>query len=265
MLFAVISEVVATQPAGISQILWDDVSTLPESVDAGSIRNTALILAGHRSQVAELDTAGLPFALVPPNVDIPTESEMSVKQLARTANIAAASVLCGSILAGHTSDADDFGDVAIYLGPGDYGSGHKQDALQLLWLEDVMSSDNSSNASPKACTKYYLHFILGRHLKRGRIADRGPSFILTRLLTDHGLQATHRIEPSSAHLIPRTVNVSLGDASEDAIKELDSLLIQLEDRYAFCVSGPGVFVFYFLLGRDRGSRWMGLGGVGVHS
>lgn len=87
------------------------------------------------------------------------------------------------------------------------------------------------------------------------------------LLTDHRTrpQATRPIELSSAHLIPCTVNVSIGDASGDAIKELGSLLMRLEDRYAFCVSGPGVLVFYFLLGRDEASSWMGLAGVGVHS
>lgn len=59
--------------------------------------------------------------------------------------------------------------------------------------------------------------------------------------------------------------MSIGDASGDAIKELDSLLMRLEDRYAFCVSGPGVLSFYFLLGRDGALSWTGLAGVGVHS
>ena len=61
------------------------------------------------------------------------------------------------------------------------------------------------------------------------------------------------------------MNVSIGDVPGDAIQELGSLLMRLEDRYAFCVPGPEVLVFYFLLGRDEESRWMGLTGVGVHS
>ncbi|KAI1796337.1 hypothetical protein LXA43DRAFT_987185 [Ganoderma leucocontextum] len=220
------SDIVTTQPACVMQVLYDDTSTPTETVDTEAIRKTVLTLAGHRP-AAELDTMGLPFALAPPNVKIPAEAEAFLKQLTRTANAAAASVLCGSILAGNTSDADDFGDVAIYLGPGGYGRSHERDALQSLGLENTaMSSDDSGDASPK---------------------DIRP------------------IELSSAHLIPRAGNVSFGDASGDAIKELGSLLMRLEDRYAFCVSGPGVFVFYFLLGRDSASGWIGLAGVGVHS
>ncbi|KAM5530928.1 hypothetical protein V8D89_015418 [Ganoderma adspersum] len=218
-------QIPATQAAAVDvQVLCDNAATPAESVDTAAIRKTALTLCGDMTSTS--NAAGPPFALAPLDVDVPAEAEAFLKQLTSTANAAAASVLCGSILAGHTSDADDFGDVAIYLGPGDYGSGHERDVLQLLGLENVLSSDDGGDAS---------------------------------------LKATRPIELSSAHLIPRTVNVSIGDAPGDAIKELGSLLMRLKDRYAFCVSGHGVLVFYFLLGRDEASSWMGLAGVGVHS
>ncbi|PIL34094.1 hypothetical protein GSI_03805 [Ganoderma sinense ZZ0214-1] len=216
-------KVATTHPeaASVVQVLYDSTSSFAESLDTATIRKTAVTLCGDRASAS--NAAGLPFALAPPDVDVPAEAETFLKQLMCTANAAAASVLCGSILAGHTSDADDFGDVATYLGPGDYGQRHERDVLQLLGLEDATSTDNG---------------------------------------TDVSLTATRPIELSSAHLIPRTVDVSIPG---DAIKDLDSLLMRLEDRYAFCIPGPGVLVFYFLLGRDGGSRWMGLAGVGVHS
>nr|VWO97509.1 Phosphatase tensin-type domain-containing protein [Ganoderma boninense] len=213
------------QAAGAMQVLCDSTSALTESVDAAAIRTTAVALC-RDGAFASNAAAGLPFALAPRNIEVPAEAETFLKQLTRTANAAAASVLCSSILAGHTSDADDFGDVAIYLGPGDFGPRHERDVLRLLGLEKAVSTDNGSDAS---------------------------------------LTATHPIELSAANLIPRTVNVSIGDVPGDAIQELGSLLMRLEDRYAFCVPGPEVLAFYFLLGRDEESRWMGLTGVGVHS
>ncbi len=163
-------KIVATQAAGVVQVLCDDVSTPAhaesKSVDStAAIRKTALTLCGDR---ATSHAAALPFALAPPNVDVPAEAKAYLKQLTRTANAAAASVLCGSILAGHTSDADDFGDVAIYLGPGNFGPGHEQGVLQLLGLENVMSSDDGGNASLK------VRPFLGERWELERVRSPAP-------------------------------------------------------------------------------------------
>ncbi|KAJ6593705.1 hypothetical protein B0H19DRAFT_1091726 [Mycena capillaripes] len=58
-----------------------------------------------------------------------------LESLAAAAQLAATSVLCSSILAGHTSESDDFGDAAIWLGQGAFGKGHEQAVLKTLGLE----------------------------------------------------------------------------------------------------------------------------------
>ena len=146
----------ATQAAGVVQVLCDAAATNAENVDTAAIRKTALTLCGNMTSTS--NAAGPLFALAPLDVDVPAEAELCLKQLTSTANAAAASVLCGSILAGHTSDADDFGDVAIYLGPGDYGPGHERNVLQLLGLENVLSSDGGGDASLKASVSFFCQF-----------------------------------------------------------------------------------------------------------
>ncbi|KAJ7502770.1 hypothetical protein B0H11DRAFT_1986249 [Mycena galericulata] len=54
---------------------------------------------------------------------------------AAAAQRAADSVLCSSVLAGHSSESDEFGDVAVWLGPGAFGKGNEQAVLKKLGLE----------------------------------------------------------------------------------------------------------------------------------
>ncbi|KAJ7928628.1 hypothetical protein B0H13DRAFT_1597416, partial [Mycena leptocephala] len=58
-----------------------------------------------------------------------------LESLATSAQRAATSVLCSSILAGHTSESDDFGDTAVWLGQGAFGKGQEQAVLKTLGLE----------------------------------------------------------------------------------------------------------------------------------
>ncbi|KAF7362050.1 hypothetical protein MVEN_00550400 [Mycena venus] len=58
-----------------------------------------------------------------------------LESLAASAQSAATSLLCSSILAGHTSESDDFGDAAIWLGQGAFGKGQEQAVLKSLGLE----------------------------------------------------------------------------------------------------------------------------------
>jgi len=44
-------------------------------------------------------------------------------------------VLCSSILAGHTSESDDFSDVSIWLGEGSFGKGNEQSIVKALGLD----------------------------------------------------------------------------------------------------------------------------------
>jgi len=63
------------------------------------------------------------------------EVAAELESLSVAAESAATSVLCSSILAGHTSESDDFGDAAIWLGQGAFGKGHEQAVLKSLGLE----------------------------------------------------------------------------------------------------------------------------------
>lgn len=64
-------------------------------------------------------------------------SAPDLDSLTLRANAAAASVACGSLLAGHTSESDEFGDVGFALGEGPYGPGSAQAILRALGLADA--------------------------------------------------------------------------------------------------------------------------------
>lgn len=57
-----------------------------------------------------------------------------LRDLTISANKAAESLACGSILAGQSSEADEFGDIAIWLGAGKYGEGNEVEVLEALDL-----------------------------------------------------------------------------------------------------------------------------------
>ena len=137
------SAVTTTQRADNVQVLCDEISPFADNAEAAAARKTISTLIGHKLA----SDAGHPFTFAPTKANISPEVETFLKHLTITANAAAASVFCGSVLAGHTSEADDYGDVAFYLGPGDYGPGHEQGVLLALGLgntQDVTSSDVAS-------------------------------------------------------------------------------------------------------------------------
>ncbi|TBU40915.1 hypothetical protein BD309DRAFT_1082424 [Dichomitus squalens] len=217
------SVVVITGNTSSVRILCDAKSPYADTAEAAATRKSISTLLGHFEPGSD---AGPPFAFAPTKLDISPEIEGFLKQFTVAAGAAAASVFCGSILAGHTSEADDYGDLAFYLGPGDYGPGHEQDVLRALgfgYSQGLTSSD---------------------------IASR---------------KATQPVELSSTDGLPTTFNIAADASSGGTVKRLRDILKQLSDRYAFCVSGPGVLVIYFLVGRLGASEWIGLTGIGVHS
>ncbi|PCH43838.1 hypothetical protein WOLCODRAFT_26228 [Wolfiporia cocos MD-104 SS10] len=56
------------------------------------------------------------------------------------ANVAANSIACGSILAGPSSETDEFGDIAFWLGEGDFGAGHETQVLEALHLAALLTA-----------------------------------------------------------------------------------------------------------------------------
>ncbi|OCH91812.1 hypothetical protein OBBRIDRAFT_886717 [Obba rivulosa] len=60
------------------------------------------------------------------------ETQEFLCELTLAANAAANSLACGSILAGQTSETDEFGDVAFWLGEGPFGKGFENEVLKAL-------------------------------------------------------------------------------------------------------------------------------------
>jgi hypothetical protein len=80
-----------------------------------------------------------------------------VNELTAEANKAAASLFCGSILAGQSSEADEYGDVGVWLGDLEIGPGASKsdsevivEALSLTaWAREVLRDLRYSSAMPK--------------------------------------------------------------------------------------------------------------------
>ncbi|KAI0280993.1 hypothetical protein BGY98DRAFT_1075680, partial [Russula aff. rugulosa BPL654] len=66
----------------------------------------------------------------------PPEVRVYLRDLASAANSTANENACGSVLAGQTSEADEFGDICVWLGTGAYSEGHEVNILRVLNLSD---------------------------------------------------------------------------------------------------------------------------------
>ncbi len=76
------------------------------------------------------DLIVLPPSLSPP----PKDAADFLMELTACANAAATSAACGSIIAGHNSETDEFGDIAFWLGPGSYEQGNELAVFRALNL-----------------------------------------------------------------------------------------------------------------------------------
>lgn len=66
----------------------------------------------------------------------PPEVRVYLRDLATAANNTANENACGSVLAGQGSEADEFGDICVWLGIGSYSEGHEVNILRALNLAD---------------------------------------------------------------------------------------------------------------------------------
>ena len=62
--------------------------------------------------------------------------------LTRRAASAASALACGSILAGATSETDEYGDIAFWLGEGDFGPGREREVLDALGLKSCTTPES---------------------------------------------------------------------------------------------------------------------------
>lgn len=82
-----------------------------------------------------------------------------LRDLASAANSTANENACGSVLAGQTSEADEFGDICLWLGTGLYGEGHEADILRALNLSD---STRRARYRPPLCPAFLALISFGR-------------------------------------------------------------------------------------------------------
>lgn len=101
-----------------SAFIFDSENTYQKATLAHLYRNSSII------KVASL--------ISPP----PPEVRVYLRDLASTANSAANENACGSVLAGQTSEGDEFGDICVWLGVGPYSEGHEVNILRALNLSD---------------------------------------------------------------------------------------------------------------------------------
>lgn len=80
------------------------------------------------------------------------DAEAFLQSLTLKANAAANAMGCGSALLGQTSETDEFGDLAFYLGDGDYGkSRNSAEVIKALQMQPRLTE--KSTVSPFC----YLH------------------------------------------------------------------------------------------------------------
>jgi len=164
----------------------------------------------------------------------PPEVRVYLRDLASAANATANENACGSILAGQASEADEFGDICVWLGLGPYSEGHEANILRALNL-----------AGPTRRARYRPHFapLFGAHLF--------CQITLGQLQSSTSLPSTFRVLDSNE------------------FTKLSVLLAKLQNKFYFRMnsdSGADGTVIHFLVGRlAEGilSGWVAVVGIGV--
>ncbi|ETW80547.1 hypothetical protein HETIRDRAFT_101688 [Heterobasidion irregulare TC 32-1] len=105
---------------------------LPAST-ASAIKQTLAQL--YQQSSFQLNVQPAPF-LSASDDQVPSEVQTYLHSLTLAANAVANENACGSVLAGQGSESDEFGDVACWLGQGEYGPGRETDVLQALGLQN---------------------------------------------------------------------------------------------------------------------------------
>jgi hypothetical protein len=103
---------------------------------AAALRATIMALYGANKSLKPPSFSPQYLTLVANGVSPSTSTLQVTGNLASTAAEAAVTSACASILAGQSSESDEYGDVAILLGEGDYGPGQEVNVLESLGLQD---------------------------------------------------------------------------------------------------------------------------------
>lgn len=88
-----------------------------------------------------LDVQGVPI-LVPRDEASSGVDRTFLAHLTQSAASVASSLACGSVLAGTTSETDEYGDVAFWLGEGEFGLGREHDIFDALGLKSRITQES---------------------------------------------------------------------------------------------------------------------------
>lgn len=118
-----------------SELVTRNLSAAGGEAAMTAMRATLMAIYGSNKTLKPPSFSDEHLALVAADVSPSTASLQATGDLGRTAAEAAFATSCGSLLAGQSSESDEFGDVAILLGEGEYGPGHEAEVLEALGLK----------------------------------------------------------------------------------------------------------------------------------
>ncbi|KAG2031285.1 hypothetical protein BDR03DRAFT_972852 [Suillus americanus] len=127
-----------------SHILEKDAGTIAEQLNIQSqqatVRTLQVLFLRSKAQLEPIHYNPPIFLLqsssiAPSYTDVaPQDVTDYLEKLVRAAQQAAESHYCGSFVAGQTSESDEFADIGVWLGEGNYRRNHEKDILDKLGL-----------------------------------------------------------------------------------------------------------------------------------
>ncbi|KAG2121391.1 hypothetical protein BD769DRAFT_1479214 [Suillus cothurnatus] len=127
-----------------SHILEGDAGTITEQLNIQSqqatVRTLQVLFLPTRAQLEHIHYNPPIFlsqssSIAPSDTDIvPQDTTDYLEKLVRAAQQTAESHYCGSFVAGQTSESDEFADVGVWLGRGNYQRNHEKEILDKLGL-----------------------------------------------------------------------------------------------------------------------------------
>jgi len=127
-----------------SHILEKDAGTITEQLNIQSqqatVRTLQVLFLRSRAQLEPTHYNPPIFlsqssSIAPSDTDIaPQDITNYLQKLVRAAQQTAESHYCGSFVAGQTSESDEFADIGVWLGKGNYQRNHEKEILDKLGL-----------------------------------------------------------------------------------------------------------------------------------
>ncbi|EIN11577.1 hypothetical protein PUNSTDRAFT_131739 [Punctularia strigosozonata HHB-11173 SS5] len=117
-----------------SELVARNLSAAGGEAAMSAMRATLMAIYGSKKTLKPPSFSDEHLALVAADVSPSTASLQATGDFGRAVAEAAFATACGSMLAGQSSESDEYGDVAVFLGDGEYGPGHEGKVLEALGL-----------------------------------------------------------------------------------------------------------------------------------